>query len=253
MIYQESNDINQSCKNLFNPPWNHILDSVLSGFQGSVLVDRSTSPQSALAIVGKGAPFAFLGGQVNEDLWMHLPKGDLIMVPQSSAWSNYLMTIKQHEVSPFIRYAMQAPQKFNRQRINQMKQSLADSYSISVINQQLFNQCLEESWSKDLVSNFDNYQDFCQQAMGFVVLNQGKIISGASTFLPLANGIEIEVDTHPRYQGQGLATIGVSYLINACLDREWYPSWDAHTAISRDFSKKFGYSVSFDYQAFEWK
>lgn len=251
MIWQESININETCKSLFELPWNHILYSILSGFQGSVLVDQTLSPQSALAIAGKGAPFAFFGGQVNEDLWRNVPSGDLIMAPQSSAWSKYLMTKKQHEASPFIRYAMEAPKRFNRQIINQMKQSLASPYSISTINQQLFNQCLTETWSKDLVSNFDHYHEFSQHALGFVILHQGKIISGASSFLPLANGIEIEVDTHPRYQGQGLATVGASYLIDACLDREWYPSWDAHTAVSRDFAKKFGYSVAFEYLAFE--
>ena len=237
---------------LFDRPWNHILTSILQGVIGQVWVDNMNDPRSALAIVGHSCQFAFLGGQVDQGLLEHTKQGEVIVVPCSPQWSDYFHTFDPQLIRGFTRYAMQVPQSFDRSQLISYTRSLPEPYQLRLIDETLYYQCLSQAWSRDLVGNYPTYGDFASHGKGYLVMNDQEILSGAGSFLPIEEGIEIEVDTHPDYRGLGLATVAVAQIILSCIDCSWYPSWDAHTEISRDFAKKFGYSVEFDYRSYEW-
>ena len=76
-------------------------------------------------------------------------------------------------------------------------------------------------------------------------------MAGAASYSRYRGGIEVEVDTHPACQGQGLATAASAALLLACLDRGLYPSWDAHTRQSLALAEKLGYRYSHAYPAYE--
>ena len=61
------------------------------------------------------------------------------------------------------------------------------------------------------------------------------------------DGIEIEIDTRQDYRRRGLASACAAKLILACLDRDLYPSWDAHTEISVALAEKLGYHMDHPY------
>ena len=75
--------------------------------------------------------------------------------------------------------------------------------------------------------------------------------AGASSFSTYSGGIEIEVDTRQDHRRKGLATACAARLILACLDRGWYPSWDAQNVWSVGLAEKLGYRFSHTYTAFE--
>lgn len=237
---------------LFDRPWNHILSSILQGTIGQVWVDNPDDPRSALAMVGHSGQFAFLGGEVHLDLLEHTKQGELILVPCSPQWTEFFQTLDPKILRGFTRYAMKAPQLFDRCQLKSYTLSLPEPFQLRSIDKSLYYQCLNQVWSRDLVGNYLTYKDFAGHGKGYLVMNGQEIVSGAGSFMPIEEGIEIEVDTHPDYRGLGLATVAVAQLILSCLDSNWYPSWDAHTEISRDFAKKFGYSVEFDYRSYEW-
>ena len=87
--------------------------------------------------------------------------------------------------------------------------------------------------------------------MGAVILKDGKIVSGASSYTRYKEGIEIEVDTIESERRKHLATVACSALILRCLDEGLYPSWDAQNMGSVHLSEKLGYEFDHEYIAYE--
>lgn len=100
------------------------------------------------------------------------------------------------------------------------------------------------------MSQFPSWPVFQDLGLGFVVLKDGQLVSGASSYSRYREGIEIEIDTHPAFRRQGLALACGARLILECLNRGLYPSWDAHTSASLSLAEQLGYSFSHSYRAF---
>lgn len=64
-------------------------------------------------------------------------------------------------------------------------------------------------------------------------------------------GIEIEIDTKEEHRRQGLAYACGAKLILECLNKGWYPSWDAQNKWSVALAEKLGYHFSHEYPAYE--
>lgn len=131
---------------------------------------------------------------------------------------------------------------------------LPKQYEIHRIDRTLYEQCLENAWSSDLVSGYHAYEDFERLGIGFVVTDitdNGKIVSGASSYSRYNEGIEIEIDTREEYRRKGLAASAASMLILECLSCGLYPSWDAHNKASVALAEKLGYSFSHEYLVYE--
>ena len=80
-----------------------------------------------------------------------------------------------------------------------------------------------------------------------VATKGGQLAAGASSYSSYPGGIEIEIDTHKDFRRQGLAYSAGAALILACLDRGWYPSWDAANRPSLALAEKLGYQFSHPY------
>lgn len=106
-------------------------------------------------------------------------------------------------------------------------------------------------WSRDLVSNYGSFAEFKKQGLGFVILDKGKIVSGASSYAACGDCIEIEIDTEKSHRRKGLAAACGARLIYECLERGIYPSWDAHNRESARLAQKLGYEISHSYTAYE--
>ena len=63
--------------------------------------------------------------------------------------------------------------------------------------------------------------------------------------------MEIEIDTKPEYRQLGLATVCGAKVILECLQRNLYPSWDAHDLRSVSLAEKLGYHLDHPYTAYE--
>ena len=84
-----------------------------------------------------------------------------------------------------------------------------------------------------------------------MILKDGKIVAGASSYTRYREGIEIEVDTIESERRKYLATVACSALILRCLDEGLYPSWDAQNMGSVHLSEKLGYEFDHEYIAYE--
>ena len=99
--------------------------------------------------------------------------------------------------------------------------------------------------------SFDSKEHYLNLGRGFVILKEGKIVSGASSYTRYNEGIEIEVDTVPEERQKGLAAIACAALILRCMDEGLYPSWDAQNKISVRLAQKLGYEPDHEYTVYE--
>ncbi|HEL1634694.1 TPA: GNAT family N-acetyltransferase [Streptococcus suis] len=230
-----------------------IIWTCLEGAMGDIYVDDSQSPQSVLALYGRQSFFGFLAGQPHRDLLKICEEKDVIMVPQTQAWSDLIEETYPDGVYSFTRYATKKNTVFDRGALQEMVDDLPESFDMKLVDRNLYEACLVEEWSRDLVGNYIDVEQFLDLGLGYVILHKGQVVSGASSYASYSAGIEIEVDTREDYRGLGLAKACAAQLILACLDRGLYPSWDAHTLTSLKLAEKLGYQLDKPYRAYEWR
>lgn len=236
---------------LFAPFPQIMVQACLDGSMGEVLIDKPNQPQSALARVGKQAWFGFLAGQPNLDLIKACRGLDIILVPEHEAWYQLIETTYGSAVQAFDRYAMELVKPLDASHLTDLIQNLPHGFTIKPIDEPLYQLCLSEAWSQDLVANDDDFAHYQESGLGFAILVGEKLVAGASSFANSSTAIEIEIDTHPAYRRRGLARVASAQLLLTCLELGIKPSWDAHNLASSHLAQQLGYQLAKTYKAYE--
>lgn len=224
-----------------------LIWSCLQNVMGKVFVTDSETPESAMAFVGC---FAFLAGVPDKDLVLGKPEGFVIMVPQNDAWSS-LIEECYPDAKKRTRYAIKKDTEFDVSFLEKTVSGLPDGYELRKIDSRLYDLCQKDPVTNDFVSAFGSKEKYLELGRGMLILKDGKIVSGASSYTRYKEGIEIEVDTVPEERRKGLAMIVCSALILECLREGLYPSWDAQNMNSVRMAEKLGYEFSHEYTAYE--
>lgn len=246
MVY-ELQQIPDSVKGLFDGWEETLIYSCLQGVMGKVFVTDPVEPKAACAFVGC---FAFYAGVPDRELVASKPRGFVIMVPADEEWAK---TIEDcfPDAKRVTRYAIRKDTVFDRQLLQSYVNSLPAGYQIVSIDGALYDQCLLNPVTADFVSSFGSKEAYLQKGRGVVILKEGAIVAGASSYTRYNEGIEIEVDTQPQERRKHLALIACAKLILNCLKEGLYPSWDAQNWNSVMLSEKLGYVFSHEYTAYE--
>jgi len=211
------------------------------------------NPESAAAIIGD---FTFFAGTPDRELaafWPETCRHDFrIMVPQHDGWAAQIEACYGARARRTVRYAIKKePDVFSRETLKKMAESLGDEYDIRMIDEELYEKCLNEEWSRDLVSQFGSYERYKRLGLGVAAVKDGFPVSGASSYTVYHGGIEIEIDTKEPYRRRGLALACGARLILECLERGLYPSWDAQNLWSVALAEKLGYHFDHEYTVYE--
>ena len=225
-----------------------LIYSCLQKVMGKIYVTDTEAPKSALAFVGC---FAFYAGVPDKELMINKPKGFVIMVPQNEEWAALIEECFPDSSKRVTRYAIKKDTKFDRNALEQFVRQLPEGYELKAIDSELYDKCLKDPVTEDFVSSFESKESYLKIGRGMVILRDGKIVAGASSYTRYNEGIEIEVDTAPEERRKHLATVACAALILRCLDENLYPSWDAQNLNSVGLSKKFGYEFDHEYVAYE--
>ena len=106
-------------------------------------------------------------------------------------------------------------------------------------------------WSRDQVGLYQSYEEYKKLGLGFAILKNGKVVSGASSYSSYKEGIEIQIDTEKDHRRKGLARVCGAALILECLKRGVYPSWDAQNPESAALAGQLGYQLDYSYTAYD--
>ena len=174
----------------------------------------------------------------------------MIMVPQDEKWAS-LIEDCWPDARRFIRYAIRKDTRFDAAALQRIVDGLPAGYELRPIDAGLYDLCLQDPVTADFVAPFGSRDRYLELGRGVVILKDGRIVSGASSYTRYREGIEIEVDTVPEERRKGLASIACASLILRCLDEGLYPSWDAHNMDSVRLAEKLGYELDHAYTAYE--
>lgn len=227
--------------------------SCLQKIMGKVYADDRNNPASAMAVLGD---FTFFAGKPNIELASSRPgpytQNFMIMVPQNRAWQDMITQFYGERAKIVSRYAIKKePGIFDRAKLEKAVASLPEPYRLFMIDERLYEMCRAKAWSRDLVSQFPDYEAYRRLGIGAVICKNGMIVSGASSYSRYKEGIEIEIDTKEEYRRKGLAYVCGAKLILECLKQNLYPSWDAQNKGSVALAEKLGYHYSHAYTAIE--
>lgn len=227
--------------------------SCLQGVMGKVYGNCQENPMSAMAILGD---FAFFAGKLDRELALQGPRQSgqnfLILVPRDQGWAELIENCHGGNVRKTLRYAIKKePHVFSREKLQTVVDSLPEGYELTQIDQALFLRCKEIPWCRDWVAQYGEYAQYQALGLGAVILKDGEPVSGASSYSSYQGGIEIEIDTREDYRRKGLAYICGAKLILDCLERGWYPSWDAQNLWSVALAEKLGYHFDHAYTVYE--
>lgn len=251
MIYEVMDTGNAA--SLFSGWEETLIWSCLQKIMGKIYANDPDRPTAAMAMIGD---FAFFAGEPDIELVSYKPgrctRSFMIMVPQNGSWESMILDFYGKRATVVSRYAIKKePHVFDKKKLEMAISSLPGQYTLSMIDENLYQMCRAEMWSLDLVSQFPDYESYRRLGIGAVVRQGNMIISGASSYSRYSGGIEIEIDTREEYRRRGFAYICGAKLIAECLERNLYPSWDAHNKGSVALAEKLGYHYSHTYTAIE--
>ena len=224
-----------------------LLYSCLEKIMGHICVTDLQAPASAFAYVGC---FGFFAGVPEEALLDAVPEGYSILAPQNEAWAA-LIEARFAQAKKITRYAIRKDTRFDRDLLRQYVAALPEGYVLRPIDGALYEQCLLSPVTCDFVSSFASKEQYLALGRGFVILKDGRIVSGASSYTRYTSGIEIEVDTVREERRKHLALTACAALILHCLEEGLYPSWDAHNPGSVRLAEMLGYAPAHPYVAYE--
>jgi len=234
-------------KSLFEGWQETLIYSCLQKVMGTVYVTDLENPRSAFAFIGC---FGFFAGIPDVELIKYKPAGFMIMVPQNSDWEAAIETVYP-DAKKVTRYAIKKNTRFDVEALKKNLQMLPDGYELKPIDDEIYDMCMQSPVTADFVSAFESKEKYLEEGRGMVIIKDGKIVSGASSYTRYREGIEIEVDTIESERRKGLALIVCSALILRCLDEGLYPSWDAQNMGSVHLAETLGYEFDHEYVAYE--
>ena len=234
---------------LFDNWENTIIYSCLQGLMGKILVTDTEHPESACAKLGC---FGFYAGKPEPELLHHRQKDYYIFVPQTAEWAELIQEYFP-AAKRITRYATKKVAHFNVEQLLENIKMLPDGCKLREIDAEIYDKCIKSRLTSDFVSAFASKEMFLQYGRGVVILKDGEIVSGASSFSYYNGGIELEVDTVETERKKHLALATASALILRCIKEKLYPNWDAHSVASLRLAEKLGYELDHEYPAYELK
>ncbi len=251
MIHRITNT--EKVKHIFGDWQETVIWSCLQQVMGSIYADDPKYPMAAMAVLGD---FCYFAGTPKRELVQYKPvdtqQDFIIMVPSNDEWGSLIETCYGERSRKVMRYAIRkGGEDFKQEKLEQIVASLDSAYSLQLIDENIYNYCLANAWSKDFVANYSDYQKYAKLGLGVAILKDGEPVSGASSYSSYRGGIEIEIGTKEAYRRQGLAYACGAGLILECLKRNLYPSWDAQNKWSVGLAEKLGYHYEHDYPAYE--
>ena len=230
------------------------LRAAIEGNMGKAWTDNKEKPSIGIVLV---ADFCHLLGSIKSEEDEHKVKGLLdrckgkIIVVEEISWVSILEKYYPASLRSFKRFAMK--RELGTFKINVLEcfiNSIEQELKIERINKDLYHEVIEDPFMADCCSNFSSVEDFYENGMGYVIMHNGAIISGASSYSYCEGFIDITIGTKEDFRQKGLALACASKLILECIEKNIYPVWDAVNMRSVSLAEKLGYRFDREYKVY---
>ena len=223
--------------------WNTVADAILEGNTGKVLVNDPGNPQ-VVALTLPKFRLHIMGGDANHPAareYLSELQGFSTLFFGKSGWKEALDETQAGKVVTLKRYAFSSA-SLDLEKLKDIRSHLAEGFRLEKINLDYARQIIEgkTDLADGLLLGFSSPEDFTQRGFGYCALEGDKIVCVAATAAISSKGIEVQINTHPKYRSRGLASSVGAALIVECLEKGLDPNWDAATEISAGLAKKIG-------------
>ena len=168
------------------------------------------------------------------------------------SWESVISQVYGDRAHRVTRYAIKKEEHiWDLKKLQVAEAGLPFGYALRLIDEELYQKCLENDWSRALVAQYRDYEQYRELGLGAAILQGEELVAGASSYSSYEGGIEIEIDTREDHRRKGLAYICGARLILECCHRGLYPSWDAQNLHSVALAEKLGYHFDHAYTAYE--
>jgi GNAT superfamily N-acetyltransferase len=233
--------------------WNYIADAILESAVGKVLVNNVENPGVVALCLPEHRTY-IIGGDAKHpaarELLAELPRFSALLFGMQ-AWIKLLYEIHNGKVIALKRYAFSS-ETLDLGRLKAIRSQLSENFTIKKINLHLAQQIAGEKsdLTEDQFFGFTSPEDFIERGFGYCALENNRMVCIASTGAVCSKGIEVQINTHKKYRGRGLASATGAALLIQCLERGIDPNWDAATEISAGLAKKLGYKPRGEYEIY---
>lgn len=174
--------------------------------------------------------------------------GSAIITSSNYEWYHYIAKKIGHPSQQVLRQMFSWNAK-NDKLASYVGKQLKPGYRIKAIDKSVAEQIQNLTWADDVFDSYLGITGFLKQGFGYCIVNGEKIISLCMSFSHSHYGVEIEIDTDPLYQNQGLGKIIAAYFIAEALKRHLTPLWDATNPPSAKIAQALGFTLMREYEA----
>lgn len=165
-----------------------LIWSCLQGYMGYAISDNDENPSAAQIVIGD---FCFFAGKPNKSLVKKAAAP--IIIPQNEDWGILIELVWKSQVKKDLRYAIKKERNiFDVEKLTKYTELPNKEYILKLFDQQIYQQAMSENWSKDLCSQFADYNDYHNRGLGVGILYNNKLVAGASSYTVYNGGIEIQ-------------------------------------------------------------
>ncbi|MDK2964452.1 MULTISPECIES: GNAT family N-acetyltransferase [Lacrimispora] len=173
------------------------------------------------------------------------------ITPSDERWAEWLEETFGGSCRIMSRYAMRSDETyFSEEILADYLNSIPDGIQIKKIDAGLYEKAMNSEWSREICSNFETKEEFCQYGFGFAALDGDRLVSGCSAYEINEEKIVVKVATHKEYKRRGLALACSAGLILSCLQQDIFPTWDADNIPAAGLAEKLGYIFEKEYQVY---
>ena len=230
----------------------YMPDAVLEGHMGRAWGDSATPSFAVLEI--PEIRLCALGGDVTHPAALRyltqLPRFTMVVIG-ADKFAAVAQSVHPHQWVVLERYAFSSA-TLSLDNLRQLKRQIPAGFRVKQIDLTLAKQLQAKPnrFAAEHGCTFASPTDFVNRGFGYCVLDDDRIACVASSFFICDKGIEIQIDTHRDYRGQGLATVAAAHLIVHSLAQGLDPGWDAANATSAKLARKLGYRPTATYHMY---
>jgi GNAT superfamily N-acetyltransferase len=184
------------------------------------------------------------------DIIRSRPGDELHLLPAGPRWHAVVEAVRAEGGRAYTREAF-LWSEFDRAVLDGVGARLPQRHTLEPVGLDAARELLSEPWSRDVVGNFESPERYVTEAFGFAIRTGGRIVSAAGCYTTYADGIEVEVDTHPAYRRRGLARAAARALLIEGIRRGCAVHWDAMNEASARLARSLGYASSERYECLE--
>jgi GNAT superfamily N-acetyltransferase len=181
-----------------------------------------------------------------DELVRSLPSPSSVLVHPSS-WELPLRRLRRKELASYRRVGF-SPAEWDRAEVARWADALPDGFSRVTVDAGRLAEF--EELEPFFTRLWPDREAFLERGVGLAIEQEGRIVSGASSFTLGGGKLEIGVATHPDFRRRGLGFAVSAAMIGHCLDEGLLPCWDAATAPSAFLGEKLGFVDPEPYEAY---